>query len=72
MVIRESKKGAKSGEKFLGCSRFPKCRGTAAISSNENGWDQEFERAPTFTDSWEDRSWRFDDTNSTFKDRAIQ
>ena len=72
MVIRESKNGPKSGEKFLGCSRFPKCRGTAAISLNDDGWNQEFEHAPTFTDSWENRSWRFDDTNSTFKDRAIR
>ena len=27
MVIRESKKGAKVGQKFWGCSSFPKCRG---------------------------------------------
>jgi len=71
MVLRESKNGAKSGEKFLGCSRFPKCRGTSAISLNQNGWDQEIGSESAFTDSWANRSWRFDDTESTFKDRSF-
>lgn len=31
MIKRESKKGKKIGEEFLGCSDFPKCRGTIKI-----------------------------------------
>jgi len=27
MVLRTARKGPKAGEKFLGCSAFPKCRG---------------------------------------------
>ena len=50
----------------------PKCRMTAATSSNDDGWSLEFETEPAFTDSWENRSWRFDDTESTFQDSASQ
>ena len=50
----------------------PKCRMNAAISSSDDGWSLEFETEPAFTDSWENRSWRFDDTESTFQDSAIQ
>ena len=50
----------------------PKCRMTADISSSDDGWSLEFETEPAFTDSWENRSWRFDDTESTFTDRAFQ
>ena len=32
MVLRTAKKGPKAGEKFWGCSAFPKCRGTKAAS----------------------------------------
>lgn len=32
MVVRESKKGANAGNKFLGCSTFPKCRVMAKIT----------------------------------------
>lgn len=28
MVVRLAKKGKNTGDRFLGCSRFPKCRGT--------------------------------------------
>ncbi len=50
----------------------PKCIMTAAISPNNDGWSLEFETEPAFTDSWENRSWRFDDTESTFQDSASQ
>ena len=50
----------------------PKCRMNEAISSSDDGWILEFETEPAFTDSWENRSWRFDDTESTFQDSAIQ
>ena len=33
MVIREIKKGPNQGKSFWGCPNFPKCRGSAAISS---------------------------------------
>lgn len=32
MVKRVAKKGANAGEGFWGCTRFPQCRGTRAIS----------------------------------------
>lgn len=32
MVKRVAKKGANTGEGFWGCTRFPQCRGTRAIS----------------------------------------
>lgn len=31
MVIRTANSGQRAGEQFLGCSRFPECRGTRAI-----------------------------------------
>ena len=31
MVMRTAKRGRNSGQKFLGCSRFPQCRGTRVI-----------------------------------------
>jgi len=33
MVLRTAKKGPAAGQKFWGCSRFPKCRGTKPYSS---------------------------------------
>jgi predicted RNA-binding Zn-ribbon protein involved in translation (DUF1610 family) len=33
MVLRTTKKGPKAGEKFWGCSAFPKCRGTRQFSA---------------------------------------
>ena len=32
MIVRESKKGANAGNKFWGCSTFPKCRAIAKIT----------------------------------------
>ena len=32
MIVRESKKGASAGNKFWGCSTFPKCRATSGIT----------------------------------------
>lgn len=32
MVLRTAKKGPKAGDRFWGCSAFPKCRGTSAPS----------------------------------------
>jgi len=31
MVVRTAQKGKNAGQEFLGCSNFPKCRGTRAI-----------------------------------------
>ena len=72
MVVREAKNGDNRGDKFLGCSRFPKCRGTATVSSNDDDWGQEFEVEPAFTDSWGDRSWQDDDIQPAFTYRAFQ
>lgn len=33
MVLRTARRGANSGQKFRGCSTFPKCRGTTPLSS---------------------------------------
>jgi restriction system protein len=33
MVLRTAKKGPRTGEKFWGCSAFPKCRGTKPFSA---------------------------------------
>lgn len=32
MVLREAKKGKNKGNKFYGCSNFPKCRNTVEIA----------------------------------------
>lgn len=34
MVIRTAKKGNRTGDKFWGCSAFPKCRGTRPYNEN--------------------------------------
>ena len=49
----------------------PKCRMNEAISSSDDGWILEFETEPAFTDSWENRSWRFENTESKFQDNTI-
>jgi restriction system protein len=33
MTMREAKKGQNTGQKFWGCSTYPKCRGTVAINA---------------------------------------
>ena len=50
----------------------PTSRMNASMTSNNDEWGLEFETEAAFTDSWENRSWRFDDTESTFQDSAIQ
>jgi len=59
-------------EKKQNSHSIPKCRVTAATSSSDDGWILESETEPAFTDSWQNRSWRFDDTEPTFQDSAIQ
>ncbi len=49
-----------------------KSRINETISSSDDRWALEFETEPAFTDSWENRSWRFDDTESTFQDSVVQ
>jgi restriction system protein len=74
MVVREAKNGAKSGEKFLGCSRFPKCRETAPMPQVDEVEMvlNEFDNAgPGFTDSWGNRTWR-DDEQPAVTGRAFR
>jgi len=59
-------------EKMKDRESSPEYRMTADDSSKDDGWILEFETETGFTDSWENRSWRFDDTESTFQDNAIQ
>lgn len=55
MVVREARKGAHAGKKFLGCSRFPKCKMTLPVPlETAHGPDEESD-AP-FTDSWGKRT----------------
>jgi predicted RNA-binding Zn-ribbon protein involved in translation (DUF1610 family) len=37
MVLRMARKGRRAGEKFWGCSRFPKCRGVSAYMDSAAG-----------------------------------
>lgn len=69
MVEREAKNGANRGQKFLGCSKFPKCRGTAPMPVEDELVKMENEADSGFTDSWGNRTWR-DDEQPTFADRA--
>ena len=32
MILRESKKGKNIGNKFWGCSKYPKCRGVMSVT----------------------------------------
>jgi len=36
MILRTAKKGVNAGNKFWGCSKFPKCRGTLKYSETES------------------------------------
>ena len=35
MVLREAKKGKNEGNKFWGCSQFPKCRGAITLETDQ-------------------------------------
>ncbi len=35
MVVRQSKRGARLGEQFWGCSSYPACRGTRELANSE-------------------------------------
>jgi ssDNA-binding Zn-finger/Zn-ribbon topoisomerase 1 len=74
MLEREAKNGANRGQKFLGCSRYPKCRGTAPMPV-EDGMevvvDEVDEFDSGFTDSWGNRTWR-DDEKPALTDRTFR
>ena len=70
MVVREAKRGPNRSNKFLGFTRFPRYRGTAAISW-EDRLGQSDEIQPAFTDSWENGWEQNDETQSAFTDRAF-
>ena len=46
LVSREAKKGKHSGEKFLGCSNFPKCRFVSKTEENRQESDENQKWAP--------------------------
>ncbi len=46
LVSREAKKGKHSGEKFLGCSNFPKCRFVSKQEENQSESDENQRWAP--------------------------
>ena len=46
MVLRTAKKGKEAGNKFYGCSRYPKCRATLPIESMNNKTVPEEEKLP--------------------------
>lgn len=71
MVIREAENGPNHADKWLGCSRFPQCRGTATIPLVD-AWEQDDEIEFAFTDSWEKGWLQNDETQSAFTDRAFQ
>jgi ssDNA-binding Zn-finger/Zn-ribbon topoisomerase 1 len=74
MLERESKNGSNRGQKFLDCSRYPKCRGTAPMSVEnelEMVVDDVDEFDSGFTDSWGNRTWR-DDEQPWLTDRAFR
>ena len=68
--VREAKNSPNRGNQFLGFTKFPRCRGTAAISW-EDGLGQNDETQPAFTDSWENGLWQNDEPQSAFTDRAF-
>ena len=35
MVVRTAQRGARTGERFLGCSTYPKCRGTRPLAADD-------------------------------------
>ncbi len=57
---------------LLKMSLFQKQKATPAIPSNDNSWDREFAPEQPFTDSWENVTWRVDDLQSAFTDKAFQ
>jgi hypothetical protein len=69
-VVRETKNGPNRGYKFLDCTKFKGCKGTAVISMEDGLW-QNGETQPAFTDSWENGLGPNDETQSAFTDRAF-
>lgn len=67
MVARTANSGARRGEQFLGCSRFSKCKVTAAIPADNEGVDIGNGKESGFTDSWN----QGDDTYTPFSDHFI-
>ena len=69
-VVRDAKNNPKRGFKFLGCTKFPRCRGTAGISWEDGLWQND-ETQPPFTDSWRNGLGPNDETQSAYADRAF-
>jgi restriction system protein len=66
MVVRVARKGPNSGNKFLGCTKFPQCRGASPIPLEKE------ESEISFTDSWKKSLDPNDDFKSDFTNRAFQ
>lgn len=63
--VQGRKSSPNQGGKFLDCTRFPRYRGTAATS-----WEDD-EIQSAFKDSWENGLGQNDETQSAFTDRAF-
>ncbi len=72
IVTRKVRKGVNSNEKFIGCSRYPECRGTAFIAVESECMIQKIMEEQEFTDSWGNRTWRDDEIQPAFTDRAFR
>jgi hypothetical protein len=67
-VVQEAKNGLNRGYKFLGCTKISGSKGTETISW-EDGFCQNNENQPAFTDSWENVLWSNEENQSAFTDR---
>ena len=71
-VVREVNCGSSRGNMRIGRTQPTDCGETAFFLLDDDVADAEVDTEWAFTDSWQERSYRHDDLNSTFEHRPFQ
>ena len=71
-VVREVNCGSSRGNMRIGRTQPTDCGETAFFLLDDQVADAEVDTEWVFTDSWQERSYRHDDLNSTFDNRPFQ
>ena len=72
VVVRGVNSGSNRGNKRVARNQLPDGSGTEFFLLDDDVAESEEDTDGAFTDSWQERSYRHDDLNSTFADRPFQ
>ena len=71
-IVRDVKNEDRRGQQLLESSRSPECKRTLDVPEENDKVDLVDEKESLFTDSWGNKTWRDDEIEPAFMDRAFR